>query len=348
MHKTSNPSKLRRTICQAILLLPITVGSSLGSTDRISAQDLPPVDKVQAKKLFEVPSYCEGVVFDHNGKGYISWDKTLTQFNLQGEHSDFAVTGAPNGHKVLADGSHLVCDASQHAVLHLDPSGKPLPHASSECDGKPLRGPNDLTLDPQGGFYFTDPGDSGKDKLIGTVHYVDAAGKTHLVASGLAFPNGIVLTQDGKRLLVGESQFNRVLEFPVIAQGKVGPMKVFADLPKNSSGKWEDNQPDGMCLDAKGNLYVAHYGMKQVQVLDPTGKLLRSYPGGNQLTSNVAFGGPNHNQLFVTGAIEQNGKPGAVFRLDLDVPGRVILPTKSTPPATNPKGPATNDPNPKK
>ena len=33
-----------------------------------------------------------------------------------------------------------------------------------------------------------------------------------------------------------------------------------------------DNQPDGMCLDADGNLYVAHYGMKQVQVLDPSGQ----------------------------------------------------------------------------
>ena len=42
-----------------------------------------------------------------------------------------------------------------------------------------------------------------------------------------------------------------------------------------------DNQPDGMCLDAAGNLYVAHYGMKQVQVLDPTGKLIRQYDGGN-------------------------------------------------------------------
>lgn len=294
----------------------------------VFSQDLPASDKVTAVKLFEVPSYCEGVVFDHDGKGYISWDKTLTQFQLDGTHREFALTGAPNGHKVLSDGTHLVCDASQHAVLHLDKQGKALPHASHECDGKPLRGPNDLTPDPQGGFYFTDPGDSGKDKLIGTIHYVDAAGKTHLVASELAFPNGIVLTQDGKRLLVGESQFNRILEYPVIAPGKVGPMKVFANLPKNASDKWEDNQPDGMCLDAKGNLYVAHYGMGQVQVLDSSGKLLRSYAVGNKLTSNVAFGGPKHDQLFVTGAIHADGKPGAVFRLDLGVPGRVILPAK--------------------
>ncbi len=302
--------------------------AALSHHSSVAAQELPANGSVKPVKLFEVARYSEGVVFDHDGNGYISWDKTLTKFELDGKNSTFAVTGAPNGHKILADGTHLVCDASQHAVLKLDKQGKLLEPASKECNGKPLRGPNDLTLDPKGGFYFTDPGDSGKDNPIGTVHYVDVKGKTHLVTDGLAFPNGIVLTEDGKRLLVGESQRNRVIEYPVIEPGKVGPMKVFADLPKSSSGKWEDNQPDGMCLDAKGNLYVAHYGMKQVQVLDPTGKLVRQYDGGNQLTSNVAFGGPNRDQLFVTGAIQFDGTPGAVFRLDLGVQGRNILPAQ--------------------
>ncbi len=290
------------------------------------AQDLPSSESVKAVPLFEVGSYSEGVVFDHQGRGYISWKETVTRFKLDGSHEEFAKTGAPNGHKILADGTHLICDASQHAIVRLSAAGKPLEPASKECDGKPLRGPNDLTLDPSGGFYFTDPGESSKENPIGTVHYVDNSGKTHLIASGLAFPNGIVLTEDGKRLLVGESQFNRILEYPVLSPGKVGTMRVFADLPKNESGKWEDNQPDGMCLDAKGNLFVAHYGMRQVQVLDTRGNLIRQYPGGNRQTSNVAFGGPKHDQLFVTGSINADGMPGAVFRLDLGVQGRVILP----------------------
>jgi gluconolactonase len=296
------------------------------------AAELPDPVKVETVKLLEVPSYCEGVVFDHAGNGYVSWGTTITQFTLDGKQKVWAETGAPNGHKILADGTHLVCDASQHAVLYLDAAGKMLEPASKECDGKPLRGPNDLTLDTKtGGFYFTDPGDSGKDNLIGTVHYVDAKGKTHLVAGGLAYSNGIVVTTDGKRLLVAESQKNRVLEYPILSPGKVGPMKVFADLRKNASGRWEDNQPDGMCLDASGNLYVAHYGMKQVQVLSPEGKLLARYHGGNQTTSNVAFGGPNMDQLFITGGLEAEGKsPGGVFRIDLKVKGLVILPPKAT------------------
>lgn len=293
-----------------------------------AAAELPADNKVKIDKLFEVPSYCEGIVFDHEGNGYISHGKVITRFTPVMKTSIWTETGAPNGHKVLADGTHLVCDASQHAVLHLDANGKVLGKASSECNGKQLRGPNDLTLDPKGGFYFTDPGGSDDKKLIGTVHYVDADGKTHLVAKGLAFPNGIVLRPGGKVLLVAESKKNRVLAYEVLSPGKVGPMKVFADLP-NKESEQIDNQPDGMCLDADGNLYVAHYGMKQVQVLDPEGKLIRRYPGGNMTTSNVGFGGPKMDQLYITGGLGAEAGRGGLFRIQLEgTRGLVILPKK--------------------
>lgn len=235
-----------------------------------------------------------------------------------------------NGHKVLADGTHLVCDASQHAVLHLAADGKLLPHASKECDGKPLRGPNDLTLDTaNSGFYFSDPGGSSLDKLIGTIHYVDKAGKTTLLDDGLAFPNGIVLTPDGKKLYLAESQKNCVHIYDVLGPGKLSKRKLFADLPRKKEGTPQiDNQPDGMCLDAAGNLYVAHYGMKQVQVLNPEGKLIRQFDGGNVTTSNVAFSGPNMDQLFITGGIGPEAGEGGLFRIDLGVKGLVILPAK--------------------
>ena len=290
--------------------------------------DPPGEDKVKAVKLFEVPNYTEGIVFDHAGNGYISHDKVITKFTPDLKTSIWAETGAPNGHKVLADGTHLVCDGSQHAVLHLSADGKVIGKASKECNGKELRAPNDLTLDSEGGFWFTDPGGSDDKKLIGTVHYVDAKGKTHLVLEGLAFPNGIVLTPDGKTIYLAESKKNRILAYPVIAPGKLGEMKVFCDLPEKK-GEQIDNQPDGMCLDADGNLYVAHYGMKQVQVLDKTGKVIRRYPGGNLTTSNVGFAGPNMSHLYVTGALGNEQSRGALFRLELPgVRGLKILPEK--------------------
>jgi gluconolactonase len=302
--------------------------ASLALTTLLLAAELPSDKDTQPVKQLEVHAYCEGVVFDHEGRGYISHGDRVTQFTVNGKSRRWAVTGAPNGHKVLADGTHLVCDASRHAVLRLDAEGRFLGNSSEHCHGTPLRGPNDLTLDtPNGGFYFTDPGQSGINNLIGTLHYVDKSGVTHLVADGFAFPNGVVLTPDGKRILMAESQKNRVLEFPVMSPGKVGSLKVLAELPKKT-GEQIDNQPDGMCLDAAGNLYVAHYGMKQVQVLDPQGKLIRRYGGGNMTTSNVAFGGPKHDQLFVTGGLGAEAGAGGLFRLDLGVKGLVILPSK--------------------
>ncbi len=292
------------------------------------ATELPEPSEVETVRLFTVPEYCEGVVFDHVGNGYISHGKTITKFSVDGKHNTWTETGAANGHKVLADGTHLVCDASHHAVLHLSAYGEMLEPASKECDGKPLRGPNDLSLDtPHGGFYFTDPGGSSRENPIGTVHYVNKDGKTLLLDDGLAYPNGIVLRPDGKTLLVGESKRNRVLTYDVIGPGKVGSRMVFAALPSKDTGQGQiDNQPDGMCLDAAGNLYVAHYGMKQVQVLDPAGKLVARYDGGNLTTSNVAFGGPRMDQLFITGALKSG--PGGLFRIDLGVKGLLILPER--------------------
>jgi gluconolactonase len=269
--------------------------------------------------------YTEGVVVDHEGNLYFSHEKIVTRVTPDGKTSTWAKTGSPNGHKILADGTHLICDASRHALLHLAADGTELQPAATKSDDKPLRGPNDLTLDvASGGVYFTDPASSDAQNPDGTVHYLDNRGDCHTVARRLAFPNGIVIRPGGKELLVAESRRNRILRFPVLAPGKLGDYTVLINLPRKGAGQI-DNQPDGIALDADGNLFVAHYGMRQVQVVSPQGKLIRRYPGGNLTTSNVAFAGTAMDRLYMTG-----GDPGALFRLDLPgAKGLVILPEKS-------------------
>lgn len=286
----------------------------------LGCAELPEASKMIPVKIAEVPGYCEGIVFDQQGNGYISDTQHGTIYKIilpEGKTELWATTQAPNGHKILPNGTHLVAD--KNAVLHLGSDGKLLGNASVESEGIPLRSPNDISLDlKNGGFYFSDPGGSNAGNPIGTLHYVDSTGKTTLVASGFAFPNGVVLRPDGKTLLMGESEFNRIWEFEVLAPGKVGMKKLFADLPKKSKPEQINNAPDGMCLDADGNLFVAHYGMQTVQVFDKTGKLLRSYSGGNLTTSNVAFSGKEMNELYITGAIgEERTTKGCLFRLTL-------------------------------
>jgi gluconolactonase len=280
-----------------------------------------------AEEVTRVPTYTEGIVFDHEGNAYVSHDKFISRVTPSGETALWAETGSPNGHKVLADGNHLVCDRLGF-VYHLDRDAKILGKASAECDGEPLRTPNDICLDtPNGGFYFTDPGGS-REKPVGTVHYVDSAGKTHLAARELFYPNGIVLRPDGKTLLVGESMRNRIVEFDVSAPGKLGPPRVFAELPSKGSNQF-DNKPDGLALDEQGNLYVAHYGMGQVQVLGPSGKLIRQISAGPVIfTSNIAFGGPDRSHLYITGSIGPTEQTtGVLYRVRLnDERGLNILP----------------------
>ena len=111
---------------------------------------LPEAEAVQPVEIVRTNDYSEGVVIDHEGNIYFSHEKVITVVTPEGEDRVWAETGEPNGHKILTDGTHLVCDATHHAVLRLDADGNMLEPASTECEGKPLRGPNDLTLDPEG------------------------------------------------------------------------------------------------------------------------------------------------------------------------------------------------------
>ncbi len=284
-----------------------------------TAGELPSDRTTKPAKVADVPSFCEGVVFDRSGTLFVSdvIGGIVYIVAPNGTLTRWARTAEPNGHKILPDGTHLLCDGGRHAVLHLAADGSFLNNAAIESDSKPLKTPNDLTLDSYGGFYFSDPGDSWTQTPTGTVHYVDSSGGVHTVLEGLAYPNGLVLRPDGKTLLLAESATNRILSFAVTAPGKLGGKKIFALLPP-AKDRTTIALPDGMCLDKDGNLFVAHFGLGRIEVVDTRGKIVRRYEAGDLTCSNVALGGPKKDQLYISGAVgDRNTSPGAVFRLDL-------------------------------
>jgi len=273
-----------------------------------------PQATTQPVEVARTSEFSEGPVFDYEGNFFFTHGRFVTRIDPAGTSKIWIETSGANGHKVLPDGTHLLCVPGDRAVLRIDPAGKVLGAASDRCEGKPLRAPNDLTLDAHGGFYFTDPGGS-REAPIGTVHYVDAEGTTHLAVGGMRVPNGLVLSLDGKVLYVAETVPNRIVKFAVIAPGKLGEMEVFAELPHRAGHQAE---PDGMAIDSDGNLYVAHLGTNSVKVLDPHGKPIRELPTPNYDTSNLVFGGPRLNQLYVTGSVgHRSNTAGRVYRLDL-------------------------------
>lgn len=277
---------------------------------------LPPAHLVTPKLVLKSQKYSEGVVIDREGNLYFCETKagTITVLAPDGSRRLWAKVLGANGHKIMHDGTHIV--AAKNSVVKLDTNGNLLKVIAKEFNGKPLEYPNDITIDKQGGFYFTDSGNSDSQTPNGAIYYVSPKEEMTQVAHGLDYPNGIVLTPDGKRLFVSESNKNRILVYDVLSPEKVRLQKVFAELPVKQGGQI-DNKPDGLCLDTQGNLYVAHYGMGQVQVLNPNGQLIRQYSSGNLTTSNCAFGGSQRNYLVVTGGVTAEEGEGGLFYLDL-------------------------------
>ena len=96
----------------------------------------PPAEAaVKPVEVVRTNDYTEGVVVDHDGNLYFSHEKIVTKVTPDGKASTWAKTGSPNGHKILADGTHLICDASRHALLHLAADGTELKPAATESDG---------------------------------------------------------------------------------------------------------------------------------------------------------------------------------------------------------------------
>lgn len=284
-----------------------------------------PADPVAPVEVARIGQFTEGIVFDREGALYVSHESQISKVAPDGTVSVWAGTPSPNGHKILADGTHVVCDR-EGAVYLLDPDGKIIRTIEIAT------GANDVALDGAGGFYFTSPYGSQQDPSVGKVYHVDADGTLTIAATGLHYPNGIALRPDGQALFVGESFANRLLAFPVESPGKLGEYSVFALMPAGETFDPANHSagplPDGMAFDTDGNLYVAHYGQGAVRVFDSSGALLRSIPTGATFTANVAFAGEERNQLYTVGSTGPTQQStGVLLRIELPgVTGVAILP----------------------
>jgi len=134
-------------------------------------------------------------------------------------------------------------------------------------------------------------------------------GRVEQFAGGLQFPNGIVLSDDGRTLYLAETYPNRIWAFELDGQGRERSRRVFAQLEGGPG-------PDGMAFGQDGNLYVAHFGKGVVAVVSPEGIVVAELPAGGAKPTNVAFWGKT---LFVT-EVER----GQVVRLEVGVEGQLL------------------------
>ncbi len=127
---------------------------------------------------------------------------------------------------------------------------------------------NDMVVDAHGRAYIGGFGfdlNRGATPVPGNIYVVHPDGTSGVAAGEMMFPNGMVITPDGRTLIVAETVGRRLTAFSIANDGSLSGRRVWAKL---------DAFPDGICLDAEGAIWVSS---------PPAGQFLRVREGGDVL-----------------------------------------------------------------
>ena len=161
----------------------------------------------------------------------------------------------------LPDGRLLIVSSADRMLLRREPDGSLVPHADlSSVSTKPW---NDIVGDGRGNAYVNSIGFDfpGGEFAPGLVVLVTPSGDVTVVAEGLAFPNGMAVTETGSTLIVAESYAEQLTAYTIATDGTLTDRRVWAATP--------GDHPDGICLDATGAVWYADVANKHcVRVRD--------------------------------------------------------------------------------
>jgi gluconolactonase len=205
-----------------------------------------------------------------------------------------------NGHTLDREGRVLTCEHLTRRVTRREHDGS-LTVLADSFDGKRLNAPNDVISDSQGTVWFTDPTygistpyeGARAESETGTrnVYRRDADGSVEAVVTDLQQPNGLALSRDEKTLYVVDSgvQPARLMAYPLDAKNRPQAGRLFSEC---TNGMY-----DGLRLDSTGNIWTS--AGDGVHCLDRDGRLIGKILI-SETVSNVCFGGPERNRLYIT------------------------------------------------
>ncbi len=269
--------------------------------------------RIQDAKIF-----TEGPAVDRLGHVYftnipvskiLKWDpinKELTVFRTDSNQA--------NGLRFAPDGDLLICEGGTGRVTKMNLETGEKSVLADQFNGKNLQSPNDLDYDNRGRIYFssrTDSPDLTKENQR-SLYRLDPDGKVHqlLTEPAIHMPNGVVVSPDHKSLYLieahgGIDRNRNILAFDLLENGSLDNRRTLFDFYPGRSG-------DGMCIDAKGNLYVAAGLHKTrgssetldtrpgIHVISPKGKLLAFRETPEDTITNCTFGGADLKTLYIT------------------------------------------------
>jgi sugar lactone lactonase YvrE len=220
-------------------------------------------------------------------------DRVVRSATASGDAAvELELDDSPSGLGWGPDGELLVVSMTRRALLRVR-DGVPRVHADLAAHTR-FRA-NDLVVDAAGRGYVSSFGfdlERGAAPQPTDLLRVDPDGSVHVAAPGVVFPNGMVLSPDGATLVVAETYGARLTAFDVSADGALSGRRVFAELPGIA--------PDGICLDAEGQVWVATARTAEVlRVRDGGDVTARVAVGSGSLSYACALGGPDGRTLFV-------------------------------------------------
>ena len=205
-------------------------------------------------------------------------------------------TNGANGLALTRDGDLIAAEGEGKRISKRSRDGM-VTTVTEGIAGKPFLSPNDVLVDAKGGIYITDPGPRpvvpGRTAYV---YYLPVGAKEPVVLDDqIARPNGVMLTRDGKTLIVNDTLGPTVYAYDVLPDGGVKNKRTFAQLLDIPEGK--ESGADGMALDREDRLYVTT--VAGVQVFDAAGKHLGTIKVPRQ-PANAGFAGPDKRVLYIT------------------------------------------------
>ncbi|MCB2053081.1 MAG: SMP-30/gluconolactonase/LRE family protein [Geminicoccaceae bacterium] len=169
--------------------------------------------------------------------------------------------------------------------------------------GHPLRGPNDLVFDREGGCWFTDLGKRrARDLDYGGVYYAAPDGSIREIAHPVMTPNGIGLSPDEKTLYVAETEGGRLWAFDIEEPGRIRrqpwPSPHGGRMLYTAGAAYE--RFDSLAVEESGNICVATLMNGGISVVSPSGDLVEFVRMPDPYTTNICFGGKDRKTAFVT------------------------------------------------
>lgn len=190
-----------------------------------------------------------------------------------------------NGIRFDKQDNMFIADYVNHNVLFVSNGSKEIEVYAHHPE---LNQPNDLAIAPNGTLYASDP---NWKESTGKLWKVTETG-FQLMEAEMGTTNGIEVSPDGRLLYVNESVQRSIWVYDIDQKGGLQNKRKFF--------QFDDFGMDGMRCDSQGNLYVCRYDAGKVVVINPQAKIIREIILKGKKPSNIAFGGKEGKQCFVT------------------------------------------------